>query len=68
MRISCVWFGLVQFWPEQISAVTASVPEQWQPEHTITIVTTKYIILHLVTIVQLHAATDHKSTMHKMSD
>jgi len=28
--------GLVQFRPEQISAVTDSVPEQWQPNHTIT--------------------------------
>ena len=26
----------VRFWPEQISAVTDSVPEQWQPDHTIT--------------------------------
>jgi len=27
---------LVRFWPEQISAVTDSVPEQRQPDHTIT--------------------------------
>jgi len=27
--------GSVQFQPEQISAVTDSVPEQWQPDHTI---------------------------------
>jgi len=28
--------GLVRFRPEQISAVTDSVPEQWRPDHTIT--------------------------------
>jgi len=28
--------GSVQFRPEQISALTDSVPEQWQPDQTIT--------------------------------
>jgi len=28
--------GLVWLWQEQISAVTDSVPEQWQPDRTIT--------------------------------
>jgi len=36
MRISCVWFGSVRFRPEQMSAVTDSVPEQQRPDHTIT--------------------------------
>ena len=26
----------VQFWPEQISGVTDSVPEQWRPDQTVT--------------------------------
>jgi len=34
MQISCVRFGSVR--PEQISAVTDSVPEQRRPNHTIT--------------------------------
>jgi len=28
--------GLVRFWPEQISAVTDSVPEQWREDRMIT--------------------------------
>jgi len=36
---------LVRFQLEQISAVTDSVPKQWQPDHTIT----DYITLHCIT-------------------